>query len=151
MLAGAQPSFIADKQSVGSSVKCKPLHRVSAAQPLRARCLAQRLVDVPQDVVRLLDADGQADHVGADAGAGQLILAQLAMGGRCGMDHQRLGVADVGQVAQEFAGVDEAFAGRGRVGGLDAEGEDARAPGSPSMLRNCFLANAWCGEFSRPG
>jgi hypothetical protein len=39
-------------------------------------------------------------------------LVQLAVGGRCRMDHQGLGVADVGQVRTELQGVDEALAGR---------------------------------------
>ena len=50
------------------------------------------------------------------------------MRGRCGVDHQCLGVADVGQVAQKLARVDELLA-RSRAATLctfDPEGQDAR-------------------------
>ena len=49
------------------------------------------------------------------------------MRGRRRVDHQRLGVADVGQVAQELAGVDELFASR--CSPLHAKREDARCAG----------------------
>jgi hypothetical protein len=38
---------------------------------------------------------------------GQFFFVELAVRGRCGVDHQCLGVADVGQVAQKLARVDE--------------------------------------------
>src|SRR5690606_17084688 len=56
----------------------------------------QRLVEVPQDVVDVLDADAQAHEVGAHAGRGLLVGGKLAVRGRGRVDGQALGVADVG-------------------------------------------------------
>ena len=43
---------------------------------------------VVDDIARILQADGQAHHVGADAGRLQLLLADLQMGGGAGMDDE---------------------------------------------------------------
>src|SRR5690606_30123142 len=42
----------------------------------------QRLAKIVEDVVDVLDADGQADHVFADTGTGEFVGAELAMRGR---------------------------------------------------------------------
>ena len=123
----------------------------AAISALRPTACAQRLVDVPEDVLDILDAHRQPDHVGPHAGARQFRLVQLAVRGGGRMDHQRLGVADVGQVAEELAGVDEALAGLHRVGRRMPKVRMPEAPGWPSMARNCFFASAWCGESARPG
>jgi hypothetical protein len=79
------------------------------------------LVQVPEDVVDGLQPDRQAHQVRRHAGGLLVGFAQLAVGGRCRMDHQGLGVADVGQVRAELQGVDEALAGF--LSTLDAEAE----------------------------
>src|SRR5690606_87939 len=52
------------------------------------QCLAQVL----EDVIDVLDADGQAHQVAGDAGAGQFLVVELTVGGRGRMAGQRLGV-----------------------------------------------------------
>src|SRR5581483_7165753 len=69
--------------------------------------LLQSLVEVPEDVVDVLDADRQADHVRRHPGLDLLFLGELAMGGRCRVDDQRLCVAHVGQVREELQRFDE--------------------------------------------
>ena len=65
-----------------------------------------------------LDADVVLGHAGAGQFGGRL----LAVGGRGGMDDQRLGVADVGQVRGQLGRLDELL--RGRPAALDAEAQD---------------------------
>src|SRR5271156_4099053 len=62
----------------------------------------KRLLEVADDVVLVLDADREPDHVGAGAGLHLLRIAKLAMGGRRWMDDQRTSVTDVGEVREQF-------------------------------------------------
>ena len=82
----------------------------------------QRLVQVPEDVFDVLQADAQADEVGADTGCGHLLGRQLAVGGAGRVDGQALGIADVGEVAEELQVVDELLPGFDAA--LDAKAED---------------------------
>ena len=86
---------------------------------------AEAGVEVGQDVLERLEADGQADQVGGDAGGGLLGLGQLRVGGRRRVDGQAADVADVGQVAEQLEPLDEAPARL--LAALDAEGEDRAA------------------------
>ncbi len=65
------------------------------------------LIEVPDDVLRVLQADGDADQVGAHAGGDELFLGELAMrrGGR--VDDQGAGIADVGEMGRELQVLDE--------------------------------------------
>src|SRR3546814_10384422 len=67
----------------------------------------QRLAKVGGDVVGILEAYREADHVLADAGRLKLLRGHLLVRGAGRMDHQRLGVADVGEMRGEAAGLDE--------------------------------------------
>lgn len=60
------------------------------------------LLDVGRDVINVLDADRDADEVRGDAGALELVRAQLLVRGAGRVDDQRLGVADIGEVAQQL-------------------------------------------------
>ena len=71
-----------------------------------------------------LEPDRKADHLRQNAGRALLVFVELAMRRRGRMDHQRLRVADVGEVRQELHRLDEALAGLRAA--LDAEGEYAR-------------------------
>src|SRR6266404_5690781 len=84
--------------------------------------LSKRLVDVPENVVDVLDADGQPDHVGPDPCLDLFFVRQLTMSSGSGMDHQRLGVADVGKMRAELKRLDELHPGLHAA--LDAEGHD---------------------------
>src|SRR5690349_5567781 len=84
--------------------------------------LRERLVEVPEDVVEALQPDRQSHHVRRHAGLLLLLFVELAVRGRRRMDHQRLGVADVGEVAHEGERLDELHAGVEAA--LDAECEE---------------------------
>ena len=86
----------------------------------------QGLVEVPDDVIDVLDAHRHPDQVGADARRHQRLVGQLLMGGRSRVDDEGAGVADVGQVAGQFDALDEGPAGVAPA--AHPEGEDrARA------------------------
>ena len=56
------------------------------------------LVEVGEDVADVLGADGEANHLGRDAGVGLLLDGELRVGGGGGMDDEGFGVADVGDM-----------------------------------------------------
>src|ERR1700759_1565693 len=66
------------------------------------RGLVQGLVDVGDDVVDVLDADGGADRLRPDTGLHQLLVGQLAVGGGGRMDGQGLGVSQIEQPLDEL-------------------------------------------------
>src|SRR5258706_15819963 len=63
----------------------------------------QRLVEIGDQVVDRLDADRQADHVRPGAGGEALLVAELAGGGRCRVQDQAAGIADVGGGGEQLA------------------------------------------------
>src|SRR3546814_20042210 len=88
----------------------------------------QRLAKVGGEVVGILEAYREADHVLADAGRLKLLRGHLLVRGAGRMDNQRLGVADVGEMRGEAAGLDEFRPCLATA--LHAEGNDgATAPG----------------------
>src|SRR5581483_4150489 len=82
----------------------------------------QSLLQIGDDVLCRLDANRQADHVRTRAGRHALLVGELAMCRRSGMDDQALGIADVGDMREEIDAVDQLHAGR--IAALEAEGED---------------------------
>ena len=112
----------------------EPLDRGRLGDHDRAHWLASRaLVEVGDDVLDRLDAHRDADHVVADPHRVPLGVRHLLMGGRGGVDHQRLGVADVGQVGGQLDTVDELDPGV--VPALDPEGEHRAGAGGQVLLR----------------
>jgi hypothetical protein len=55
----------------------------------------QRLVQVLDDIVDMLDPDAKADHFRPNAGFAKFIGAHLPMGRRRGVASERLDIADV--------------------------------------------------------
>ena len=96
----------------------------------------QRLVQIGDDVVHVLDADGQPNQVRAHAGRPLFLVGQLLVGRARRMNDQRFGVTDVGQKREQLHVVDEASARFQPA--LDAEGEDA----SPAPLGKYFCASS---------
>src|SRR5450432_1435450 len=100
-----------------------------SAGPASGGC--ERSVDVREDVVRVLEADREANVIGRDTGRRLLLGRELRVGGRGRVDGQCLGVAHVGQVRYELEAVDEAAAHRRAP--LNAEAQD-RARASRQIL-----------------
>ena len=71
----------------------------------------------------MLRADRDTDQVLGNTRVDLLLVRQLLVGGRPGVDSQRLGVADVGQVGDELEAIDHLAAGVGAA--LDADAEYA--------------------------
>ena len=63
---------------------------------------AERLLQVRDQIFLVLDADREPDHVGAGAGLHFRGVVELAVRGRGRVNHQRAGVADIGQVREQL-------------------------------------------------
>src|SRR5215469_196774 len=75
-----------------------------ASDLLRA---AQRLGEIVDDVGGRLDTDRQPHELLADAGGLELLGIHLLVRGRGRMDHQCLGIADIGKMADHAQAFDE--------------------------------------------
>lgn len=104
----------------------------------------QRLVEVLEDVVDVLQAHRQPHQLRRHAGLRLLLGGKLLVRRAGRMDHQRLGVADVGQVGVELDAVDE-FLARLEAA-ADPEGDEGACPRG-----RYFLARSWYGLSGRPG
>ncbi len=62
--------------------------------------LRKALLQIGDDVVLVLDADRKTHHVRPSARSRALLVRQLPVRGRGGMDHEAARVADVGQVRE---------------------------------------------------
>src|SRR5260221_6029236 len=83
--------------------------------------MRQRLVEIGDDVGDALHPDREAHNVGTGTGGGLLRLGELAMGRRGRVEDERAGVADIGEVREELAALDDPDAGL--VAAPDTEGE----------------------------
>ena len=100
------------------------------------RC-AEGLVQVRLDVVDVLQADAHPHVVVADSRGGQLFGRLLAMGRAGRVDHQGLGVADVGQVRSELDRFDKLP--RSRVAAFHAESQNRAAAAGQIFLRHLVI------------
>ena len=82
-------------------------------------------LEVGDDVVDVLGADGQADGVLVDLLLGQLLIGQLAVSGGSRMDDQTLDVGHICQQREDLQVVDELECFLTTA--LDVEGEDGSA------------------------
>ena len=81
-----------------------------------------RLVEIGEDIADVFDAHREPDHFRRHAGIGLLLDRELLVRRRCRVNHQRLGVADVGHQREEFQRIDQLLPGL--VSALDAEGDE---------------------------
>src|SRR5690606_9351555 len=86
-------------------------------------CLRERLIEVLEDVVDVLDAHREAHKIGGDAGRKLLGFGELRVRRRGGVDDEAARVADVREEAEELDAVDEPLAGLEAA--LDAKGDEA--------------------------
>ena len=85
----------------------------------------QRLIEIGDDVIDVLGADGQTDRVAADAYIGKLRIGELAVGRGGRVDHKALDIGDIGQQREDLQMIDER---KGLLlAALDVEGKDGRA------------------------
>jgi len=71
---------------------------VPATSPLRA----QHLLQIRDQIVLVVDADRQPHHIRRRAGFRLRRVVELAVGGGGRVDDQRAGVADIGEVREQF-------------------------------------------------
>ena len=100
--------------------------------PLCARALlrgAQRRPKIVDQVLGVFQADREPDHAFADARFLQRRRIELGVCRRGGMDHQRLGVTDIGEMRKQLQPLYEAPAGLAAA--LDVEAEHRARAQSP--------------------
>ena len=69
--------------------------------------LVEGLIEVPEDIVDVFDANAQTDEIRADTRGSLLLIRKLAVRGAGRMNGQRLGIAQVSDVTDEFQAIDE--------------------------------------------
>ena len=126
---------------------CKPLWYFLPARPAAPAAIApqgspltrrsQRLINIRHQVIDMLDANRQADHVDTDAGFGHFCRGQLAVGGAGRVAGERFGVADVDQAGDQLQRVDETPARF--CPALDAEAEDAGGTAAHVVVDQRFV------------
>src|SRR5271169_6479515 len=82
----------------------------------------KRLVEIADQVLGGFEADREANDVGGGAGRQALLVGQLAVRRRGGMQNQTAGVADIGEMREQAHALDQLDPGF--VAALDAESED---------------------------
>ena len=63
-----------------------------------SNCSCQRLIDILDDVVTVLDPDGQPNHFRANSPGDLLFFIELRVSCRCRMNSQTLGISHIGQM-----------------------------------------------------
>ena len=119
-----------------SSAVSAVLRVISQATPASAHRVvahrgAQRLIEVPQQVIGRLEPDGEPDQFRAHSGRRELGVAQLLVGGRCGVNDEAPGIAHVGQVRKELQRLDEPASGHARIATRRLEPERKNGAGAP--------------------
>src|SRR5205823_3180889 len=98
-----------------------------------AGCRGKRLIEILDDVIDVLDADAEPDHLGADASFALLFRRHLAVGRRSRMTGKRLGIAHVNQTFDEVERVVTFDAGVKTS--TNAERQERASPASEIFLR----------------
>src|SRR5579863_262084 len=105
--------------------KARPPVPIKTSDPFTARRIlaplrgAQRLPEILDDIGCGFEPDRNPDQFLADAGGSERGLVHLLMRRARRMDHQRLGVTDIGEMARQPHRLDEFSTGRASA--LDAE------------------------------
>ena len=102
--------------------------------------LFQRLLYIGEDVPDILDADGEADQVGADAGLLELAVGELAVRRAGGVQHAGAQIRHMRDNRGELQTVHEFR--RRLAAALDAEGNDAAGAVRHILLRERIIRAA---------
>src|SRR5690348_3290523 len=101
--AGASAGLLIGRSLSNRGVMAAPPALFRGLEPRRSRAgPGQRLVDVLDDVVDMLDADREAYGFGQHTGQPLLLGRHLAMRGRCRMAGQRLRIADINEARDQL-------------------------------------------------
>jgi RNA polymerase sigma factor (sigma-70 family) len=120
----------------------RKLKHPSRAGSCAASWIRKRLVEIGDQVVGILDPDGQAHHVvGAAPAASCCSGRELPVRGGGGVDDQRARVAEIGHMAEDLETIDKFYAGL--VAALDRKVNSAPAPrGRSSRPGRCRARRA---------
>ena len=83
------------------------------------------LIEIVNDIIDVLRADGQANRRRRDAGCSELLLVHLGVRRRSRMDDERLDVGNIGQQAEYLQVVDELLGRLSAALDLERENRDA--------------------------
>jgi hypothetical protein len=109
----------------------------------------QHLVDVGDDILNVLDADGQSDSFGANTRFELDFWRQLAMGRRSGMARERLGITNIDKAGDQAKRVIEHLA---RLDpSFNAKGEERWRFASQILERECPVGIALESGVIDPG
>src|SRR6202022_4254034 len=95
------------------------------------------LVKIPNDIIQVLDSDGDPHQVLGDTGFQLLVVTQLLVRGGSGMDNKALGVSQVGQMREKLHRIDEFSAGFKAA--LDTERHDRSGAFGQIFLRQLVV------------
>src|SRR6185437_9394855 len=109
----------------------------------------QRLIDIFQNVLDMLDANREPDRFRRHSGGVLLLRRHLAMRGRGGMTAQCAGVADIDDALDELQRIVEAL-GR-RMAAADAESEQRRRPPAEIFVGERVIAMILEARIFDPG
>ena len=104
-----RPPSVSPACSRGATFPARGKESLRRAVSARAR-LFQRLVEIGDDVVDMLQAHRQPHIAGRHAGGVLVFLAQLRMRRRGRMNGERARIADIGDMVEHLERVDETFA-----------------------------------------
>ncbi len=135
--------FASGRDDVDSDVEDANGDGVESA--LRRR---QRLLQVGDDVRHILQPDREPHHVRPGAGERLLLVGELAVRGRCRVDDQRAGVADIGEVGEQLDVRHHRDAGLVAAG--ETEGEDAAGALRRIALGEVVVAVAGKARIAHP-
>ncbi len=92
------------KKRQGTYILCR---RRSGESDLLTADSCEACLQIGDDIIDVLGADGQADGVLVDLLLGQLLIVQLAVGGGCRVDDQTLHIRNVCQQREDLQVIDE--------------------------------------------
>ena len=88
------------------------LPRANRQQPTASSELLERLIDILQQVFRVLEADGDSGHAGRHAGALQFVLGVPPLGSQHRQAAEALDAAEAGGALDDFEAVEHLVCGR---------------------------------------